>query len=315
MKPLFLGVDGGQTSTVALIGDASGALVGRGVGGPSNHVGAEEGRARLMQAVKDSLTDACRDAGLSYDALEFDAACLGFTGGPGDKETILRDMLRATRLALKNDAEIALSGALDGGPGVIVIAGTGSIAFGRNRQGTTGRAGGWGYLFGDEGGGFDLVRQALRASLRYEEGWGPPTVLHRLLREATAFSDIRDVQRRFYTTEFPRHRVAGYSTLVDRAAHEGDEVATGILVEAARFLAHLGGVVIKQIFVPGEPATLTYAGGVFESAPLLEAFTRAAPVEGFTAVTAPRHEPAMGALIEAYRLAGLDGIPALTARP
>src|SRR5947209_3167873 len=79
----------------------------------------------------------------------------------------------------------ALAGATRSGQGIITIAGTGSIAFGRNPAGRTARAGGWGYIFGDEGGGFDIARQATRAILRLEEGWGPPTALRETLLAAT----------------------------------------------------------------------------------------------------------------------------------
>src|SRR5258708_21745706 len=108
-------------------------------------------------------------------------------------------MLRVDRLTVAHDGFIALAGATAGAPGIIAIAGTGSFCFGRNASGRTARAGGWGYIFGDEGGGFDLTRQALRAALRMEEGWGPPTVLRQRLLEATGAADANDLLHRFYT--------------------------------------------------------------------------------------------------------------------
>src|ERR1700735_156549 len=105
---LFLGVDGGQSRTTALIGDEEGRVLGAGAGGPCNHAGAEEGRQKLARGGGGSVG-----------------------GGP------------------------ALAGATAGKPGIVMIAGTGSIAFGRNAGGRTARAGGWGFIFGDEGGAFD----------------------------------------------------------------------------------------------------------------------------------------------------------------
>src|SRR5579863_9715345 len=163
---LFLGVDGGQSSTTALVGDESGRVVGVGRGGPCNHVGKAEGREKFFRAVRECL----REAG--FGGAEFEAACLGFSGGAADKDAYVRESIKAKRYVITHDAFIALVGATAGEPGVVTIAGTGSIAFGRNGEGKTARAGGWGYVFGDEGGGFDLVRQALRAVLRHEEGWG-----------------------------------------------------------------------------------------------------------------------------------------------
>src|SRR5262249_6073644 len=161
-------------------------------------------------------------AGLHPSSARFASSCLGFSGGPADKHEILGEILASDTTVITDDAVIALAGATAGEPGVIVIAGTGSIAFGRNASGKTARAGGWGYLFGDEGGAFYIVRQAVRAALRFEEGWGQATSLHRLLIDATATHDVNDLMHRFYTPEFPRPRAAALSTLVDQAAEQGD---------------------------------------------------------------------------------------------
>src|SRR5208282_6278819 len=102
--------------------------------------------------------------------------------------------LRAEQMMVTTDAAIALSGATATGQGIAAIAGTGSIAFGRNAEGRTARTGGWGYIFGDEGGAFDIARQALRAALRMEEGWGPETALRRMLLEATGAATVNQAQ-------------------------------------------------------------------------------------------------------------------------
>ena len=169
MSRLFLGVDGGQSSTTALIGDETGRVLGAGAGGPCNHVGAAEGRQKLIRAVGDCVARACEGAGLDPATVVFEAACFGMSGGPEDKQAILAEILKTGKLVATTDAVIALAGATAGRPGIITIAETGSIAFGRNAQGRTARAGGWGFVFGDEGGGFDITRQALRAALRMEE--------------------------------------------------------------------------------------------------------------------------------------------------
>ena len=179
---LFLGVDGGQSSTTALVADESGRVVGIGRAGPCNHAGAAEGRERFIQAIGSSVREAAGDA-------TFECACFGFSGGTSDKEALTREIVRANRYVITHDALIALSGATGGDAGVVVIAGTGSMAFGRNREGRTVRAGGWGFAFGDEGSAFDLVRQALRAALRFEEGWGPSTALRTALLEWTGARD------------------------------------------------------------------------------------------------------------------------------
>src|SRR4051794_16686546 len=205
---LFLGVDGGQSGTTAVIGDETGKLLGTGEGGPCNHAAAGEGRRKLERAIAESLGKACALAGLDPATVAFESACFGMSGGPDDKREILAGVLRTSLLTVTNDAVIALAGATAAGEGVITIAGTGSIAFGRNADGRSARAGGWGYIFGDEGGGFDIARQALRAALRMEEGWGPRTSLRELFLAETGARDANDLLHRFYTDEWPRSRVA-----------------------------------------------------------------------------------------------------------
>lgn len=313
MSRYFLGVDGGQSSTTAYIGDETGRVAGTGAGGPCNHVGAEGGRRKFVSAIDECLGQACEAAGLDPDAIAFEAACLGFSGGPQDKEAILREMLRVDKLIVTTDALIALAGATDGNPGVITIAGTGSISFGRNAKGKTARAGGWGYIFGDEGGAFDLVRQALRAVVRSEEGWGPPTGLREALLQVTGAASANDLLHLFYTKEYPRRRVAEFATLVNDCANNGDPVARDILLNAAQQLATLAGAVRTQLFAPGEPAMVSYVGGVFQSEMLLERYRMLIELGDGNRCEKPMHGPAAGALLEAYRAVGLK--PELQAGP
>ena len=286
---LFLGVDGGQSSTTALIGDEHGHILGRGAGGPCNHATAAEGRAKLERAVSASVA----------------AACFGMSGGPDDKQAILAALLPADRLIVTHDAAIALAGATTAGQGIVTIAGTGSIAFARNAAGQTARAGGWGYVFGDQGGAFDIVRQALRAALRMEEGWGPPTALRQALLDATASPSAGHVLHLFYTPDWPRSRVASLASLVDAAAGDGDAVALRILENAAQELAMLAASVRTQLWQPGEAVEVAYIGGVFSSRRLLERYRMLVEFEAGNRSIAPLRGPAEGALLEAIRATAL----------
>ena len=105
---LFLGVDGGQSSTIALIGDESGSVVGHGSGGPCNHVKAEGGREKFVRAIRECLSMACAHAGLDTAAVRFASACLGFSGGPADKVAILREILAADELSVTTDYATAV---------------------------------------------------------------------------------------------------------------------------------------------------------------------------------------------------------------
>ena len=300
----FLGVDGGQSSTTAVIGDESGRVLGRGEAGPCNHVEGAAGREKLRAAISESVAAAARAAGLA-EPVGFESACFGMSGGAADKVALIGSLIRTRRLEVTDDAQVALLGATGGSPGIIVIAGTGSIALGRNAQKRKARAGGWGYVFGDEGGGFDLVRQALRAALRQEEGWGPATSLGRRLLEATEASTANELLHWFYTREFPRDRIAGYAPLVDLAANEGDEVARGLLDQAAQQLATLAASVRARLFAPGEAVVVAAVGGLFASQSLRERFRMVVELNPATSVQTPRHDPASGALWGAYLLAGV----------
>jgi N-acetylglucosamine kinase-like BadF-type ATPase len=300
----FLGVDGGQSSTTALIGDEKGRILGRGVGGPCNHAAAAEGRAKLERAVATSLHAACAQANLDPATVRFAAACFGMSGGPDDKESILAELIRAGHLIVTHDAAIALSGATASGHGIVTIAGTGSIAFARNSAGRTARAGGWGYIFGDEGGAFDIVRHALRAALRMEEGWGPPTSLHPALLAATASPTANHVLHLFYGAAWPRSRVASLASLVDTAANEGDSVALRILENAAQELALLAASVRAQLWQPGDAVDVAYIGGVFASRRLLERYRMLVEFEAGNRCVAPLYGPAEGALLAAMRADG-----------
>ena len=314
MAHFYLGVDGGKSSTTALIGDAYGSVIGYGRGGPSNHVReVAAGRAKFTGAIEACVSAACSRAGIDFPAARFASACLGFSGGPADKESILREILPCDRMLVTHDALIALVGGTSGEPGLIVIAGTGSIAFGRNRTGKSARAGGWGYIFGDEGSAFDIARQALRASLRYEEGWGPPTALRDMLLAETGSSDANDALHKFYTSDFPRPRIAALAKAVDHIAGEGDPVAIRILETAAQELATMAAAVRGQLFESAETAHVAYVGGAFRSLRLRERFRALVELESANLVIEPVYGPAAGALIEAYRAAGLDtalsGVP------
>lgn len=301
---LYLGIDGGQSSTTAMIGDESGKVVGVGFGGPCNHIHGPEGRPRFESAILTSVSEAVTAVGIADVA--FESLCAGLSGGPDDKDELLRSLVEARHYFITTDAMTALTGATAGEPGIITISGTGSISYGRNASGKFARAGGWGYIFGDEGSGFDIVRQALRAVLRHAEGWGPETLLHSYLVEATESKNANDLLHRFYTTDFPRARIAGFAALVDECAAAGDAIARSIILNAAQQLATETSAVRSQLFGPQERADIAYIGGVFRSETLRERFTMLVELEDGNRVIEPVYGPAAGALLEAYRQRGMS---------
>jgi N-acetylglucosamine kinase-like BadF-type ATPase len=287
--------------------------LGRGCGGPCNHVSSAEGRAKFFRALNECLKNACEQAHLDPNTVSFACACLGFSGGPEDKEAYSRELIRSGQYKVTHDAEIALLGATAGEPGIIIIAGTGSMAFGRNAQGRTARAGGWGYIFGDEGGAFDITRRAVRAALQHEEGWGPPTIMRDLLLKETGAADANGLLHLFYAPEYPRKRVASLCPLVTRAAEEGDRVALGIFNTAAAELARFVEGVHHHLFRADERVPLAYIGGAFQSAPLVTRFTSRVRDSIASTIGPPRLGPVAGAVLEALRMDGnraeLSGLP------
>jgi N-acetylglucosamine kinase-like BadF-type ATPase len=308
MSDFFLGVDGGQSSTTAVIGDALGNVVGWGNAGPCNHVAAAEARAKFLHVIRECISRAAVQAGIESvgERFRFKAACLGMSGGPDDKSALLHELIEAGHLLTTHDAAIALAGAIAGEPGIIVIAGTGSMAYGQNARGETARAGGWGYIFGDEGGAFDIARQALRAVLREHEGWGGRTALSPALIEAVGASDANEMLHLLYTEEWPRSRVADLARTVDHLAEEGDPTAIGLMQQAAQQLALLIASVRRQLWSEGETVPVSWTGGAFQSTTLLDRFRLLIALQDAAVCEAPLHGPAVGALMLAWKAAGLQ---------
>ena len=304
---LLLGVDGGQSHTRAVVGDASGAVIGGGAAGPANCIGDERGAEKLQRVVSNAVGEALDRTGRKLADTRFAAACFGLSGGSASKRAVIASVISAQRLEIVGDAEIALLGGLGGEPGIVVIAGTGSMAFGKNAAGKTARAGGWGYVFGDEGGAFGIARQALRAALRQEEGWGMETALRGVLLKECEAENVNELMHRFYTKELTRDRIASLAPLVDQAAAEGDGVAAEILRGAVECLQELAIAVRKKLFDIEEGVPIVPVGGVFRSSLVAGEFRGRLDAEENTVVVQPKFEPVMGALMRAYQLVGIDG--------
>ena len=288
------------------MGDAGGAVIGRGTAGPANCIGDEGSGEKLQRAVSNAVGEALDRTGRKLADTRFAAACFGLSGGPAGKRAVIESVISAQRLEIVGDAEIALLGGLGGKPGIVVVAGTGSMAFGKDAAGKTARAGGWGYVFGDEGGAFGIVRHTLRVVLRQEEGWGTETALTGVLLKECKAKNVNELMHRFYTNEFARGRIASLAPVVDHAASEGDGVAAEILRGAVECLHELAIAVRKKLFDIEEAVQIVPVGGVFRSRFVEDEFRRRLGAEENTSVVQPKFEPVMGALLKAYQLAGMD---------
>jgi N-acetylglucosamine kinase-like BadF-type ATPase len=310
----FLGVDGGASSTTCAVANDEGLILGIGHGGPSNHILAPGGRERARAALGTAVREALAAAGL--ERVEFEAAQFGMTGITPDTDParaladVLADLLRARVRKIDNDAAVALAGALACRPGVIVIAGTGSVALGKDPGGREAKAGGWGYLFGDEGSGFALGSGALRAALHARDGSGPDTVLATRIPEALGRS-VGEAVMAFYEGRLDRARIAALAPVVTAAAANGDAVALSLVRQAAEALATLAAAVIGRLSWPDGTPPVAPVGGLFKAGPVILGPLRAAleaRAPGAVLVP-PRFAPAVGALLLAFEAAGVPHTP------
>jgi len=312
-KLFYLGVDGGQSHTEAIIADARGNILGRGQGGPSNHAEQPGGRERLHRAIVDSVGTALRAASArSIADTEFAAAHCAMTGGADFKEEIIGSILNATHLEVGHDSPAALAGATAGGPGIVVIAGTGSVAYGESSGGKRLRVGGWGYLFGDEGGGFWVALQGIKRAMLGYDGFTEQTVLGDQALEHFRCADLHSLSMAVYRDEITRDRLATFAAIVHRAAQQGDNVARNILEEGGKFLAALARTVSNRLQLEPSELQVACVGGVFRGELMREAFRRSLDDQLPAAIIIPpRFDPAIGALLLAYRGAGTECTPAL----
>jgi len=262
-----LGIDAGGTKTVCLLADQSGAVLAESRGPGANlHAAGELAVERVLQDVMGQA--------IGGRAIAPGAICLGIAGVDGNEEarTVCAMMARigyGARTLVVNDALIALVSGAHDAPGIVIIAGTGSIVYGRNENGEAARAGGRGHMIGDEGSGYWIGREALAAVMRAADGRGPQT---QLSSDILAYFGIRDVSRLpriVYDRAHPRMAVAALGPLVQQVAARGDAVATRILERAAEELVLAAQSVTTRLGMRGDAFTFYLAGGVFRVVPWL----------------------------------------------
>lgn len=294
---LYAGIDGGQSGTTAVVGDASGAILGRGNAGPADEVAQDASSTRLHDALSGALRAAVAQAGLD-PASRFAAIVAGISGYEGRVYGKAPE-LPADALTLMHDAPVAHAGALGGEPGIVVIAGTGSVAYGVNENGEALTAGGWGYLFGDEGSAFWIAREALARAMRAEDLGVSDPLAGSLLRHFELPS-LRAIARAFYTNRVSRDCVAAYARELLQTAAREDTGAGTLCDEAAGALAGLAASTAGRLGMKAPPVAVI--GGLMND-PAFRQRTYEALRKSFGRDTAvdPKGDPATGALLLARR--------------
>lgn len=304
---LVIGIDGGASHTVAVLADANtGAELGRGEGGPSNiqAVGAESALRELNSAV----AGAFRAANVARKPVA--AAALGLAGvDRSEGLDVIRgwaDLVHlARRHTIANDATLLFAAGTPEGWGLAIVAGTGSIALALDREGRDARAGGWGYLLGDEGSAFRTGLLGLRAACRAADGVGEPTALLPLLLTELGTTDPREFIPAVYRGKWDKAAIARLAPLVLGAA-SGDAVATAIFESEARELARTaaGAVAAGELPRDGLPVALT-GGMVVENERFRERFLVELRACGVTpGPVGLVEEPVVGAVVLARKLLG-----------
>jgi len=268
-RQIVAGVDGGGTKTHAVVLDQDDHVMGEGNAGPSNPL--RVGIAVAAAAIRDSLDRACAEARVRK--ADIVAVEIGLAGARRKElRARMEDALRnlgIREIEVVSDADIALFGATDGEPGVVVIAGTGSVSCGINARHRRMRAGGWGPVAGDEGGGSWIARRALHAIGYAADGRGPETSLTAAACAYFHVSTADDLATAIYAPTITNERIAGFAKLVIEAAKAGDRVACEIIREAGRELGIAAAAVIRNLKMEQERFQVAYVGGVFAAGELV----------------------------------------------
>lgn len=299
MIPILIGVDVGGTKTAAAVARGDEPLARADGPGAALRPGrALQSAATIAEVVRRGLATIGETHGA---VLVVGAAGAGRRPERDELAHALRSEALAERVVVTTDIEIALVAAFGDGPGIVVSAGTGSIAVGRDAGGTLHRMGGYGWQMGDEGSGYAVGRAALGAVSRARDGRSPATPLQQRLLAATRSADFDDLVR-WAATASPAE-VAALAPSVLEVAAGGDVVARGIADYAARELSQLAILLLPLLAAAGAgPVRVALAGGLLELDTALRRMVlqKLGDQEGLTLVDTPI-DPALGALAMARK--------------
>jgi N-acetylglucosamine kinase-like BadF-type ATPase len=280
----ILGVDGGGSKTTAVLADSTGKVIGSGRGGASNYqtIGLENASNSIDTAIRTAIDSATTNFGINPTDLErtlivvlglagadrsWDKACLNST-------LTAKLPLHPERLLIENDAQIALAGATGNSPGIILIAGTGSIALGIDHRGQQIRVGGWGPILGDEGSGYSIGKAALTAILREYDGRGKPTSLTKRLLKHLEITNPEELIPLVYQNQLPRPKIAKLAEIVLEEAALADTVSQSLVTEAAKQLVEMIGVLLTELDWNNAPIIAGTGGLLRCGNPLWKAVTQ-----------------------------------------
>ncbi|MCL4505309.1 MAG: hypothetical protein M1140_04685 [Chloroflexi bacterium] len=303
---LLLAVDGGQTHSLAILAQDDGRVIGAGMGGPANHFLEPGGPERFSASMRDCISAAFLSAGRSLQQVR--ASHYGLTGVHEQMIGILQQIAPSDCQVIAPDRVASLWGATLRRPAVLVLAGTGAIAYGIDAAGQDAVTGGWGYIMGDEGSAAWIAPRALSAATQALDGRAASTPLTHLIPSYFGAVDLHKLHRLIYSGVIDRVKLAGIARIVGECANTGDAVSMEIMVEAGRHLGNAATAVIRKLHLDSTEVTITSAGGVFKSgrvviAPMMDCIKSSCPLAAYVP---PRFPPVIGALILALQSIGVS---------
>ena len=300
-----LGIDVGGTKTVCLLADNDERIIAEGREEGANLQGA--GELALEKVLHSVMEKTLEGTGIIPSAI-----CLGIAGvDRATDEAVVRAIMNRigykARILVVNDALIALQAGIGDGAGIVIVSGTGSIAYGRNDRGEASRAGGWGYVLGDEGSGYWIGRLALRAVVRHADGRGRVTSLTPRLLTHFGVQRATELIHKVFHDELTPRSIAAVAKYVQHARDEGDAVSAGILNHAADELMAAATAVMTRLELADQPFAFILAGGMFHAVPwLCDQMQLVLPALAHrSTVMRLNEEPALGAV--RFALAELSG--------
>lgn len=269
----YLGVDGGGTKTAFEVVDGDGKILSLVKTETCNYI--QIGKDRFGEVIGQGAAAACAQAGIRPEDLAY--ACVGIPSfgeisrDTPELEQIVRGLFPKGRVECVNDVVVAWAGSLGCKPGINLLAGTGSMGYGRNAAGREARAGGWGYFCGDEGSAYWLGKKFVEYFGKEADGRLPKGAVYSIARKSYDFdADFDFIQIVYENLGLRRNEIAKLQLLLCRAAEQGDPCAVESYRQAAEELGLILSTLIDELgFAPGETIPVSYSGGVFKAGALI----------------------------------------------
>ncbi|MCQ2462088.1 MAG: hypothetical protein MJ177_01625 [Clostridia bacterium] len=297
-KKIFVGIDGGGTKTTAAAFDAYGRFLASQAGDSVNFcaLGTEKAgynMKKIINGLCDKIgTDRFCSVFIGMSAIEDEAT-------DEQLSSLCGGIIRSDFIKMNSDLYAALEGMCESGECVFAVSGTGSMAIAKDRNGKIYTSGGWGFLLGDEGSGYDIASKGIKAAVRAVDPGGAKTLLTDALYRYYGVNDLNGLTQVFYDPPMERSRIAAFCEAVCDCAEDGDEAAVSILHSAAKAFSENVNLLIEKT---GSKILGIY-GGVFEHSPLfVDIFS--SYIKSGTEIRFPEFPPHIGAVIAAYKTAG-----------